>query len=148
VLLRRPKLTPTHFAGVFGPLATQWFKFLQHKIRLPNKNAEILTRVAVDQLCFAPAHLVVFLSTMATLEGSDPKEKLEKTYTTALTKNWIVWPWVQLVNFKFVPLEHRVMLVNVVSIGEFSRIANCSCWYTLLRRTGWNCYLSYLNSQQ
>jgi len=32
------------------------------------------------------------------------------------------------VNFKVVPLEHRVLVVNVVSLG-------------------WNCYLSYLNSQ-
>jgi len=31
-------------------------------------------------------------------------------------------------NFKFVPLEHRVLVVNVISLG-------------------WNCYLSYLNSQ-
>jgi len=62
------------------------------------------------------------------LEGSDPKEKLKSTYTMALTKNWMVWPWVQLTNFKFTPLEHRVLVVNVVSLG-------------------WNCYLSYLNSQ-
>ncbi|KAG9980650.1 hypothetical protein KCU78_g21604, partial [Aureobasidium melanogenum] len=42
-------------------------------------------------------------------------------------KNWMLWPFVQAVNFKFVPLQHRVLVVNVVSLG-------------------WNCYLSYLNS--
>lgn len=52
------------------------------------------------------------------MEGSSPKEKLESTYTTALAKNWMVWPAVQAVNFKFVPLEHRVLVVNVVSLGE------------------------------
>lgn len=69
----------------------------------------------------------VFLSSMATLEGNPVKEKLDKNYKTALTSNYMLWPFVQAVNFKVVPLEHRVLFVNVISIG-------------------WNCYLSYLNS--
>ncbi|KAI9856108.1 MAG: Protein required for ethanol metabolism [Vezdaea acicularis] len=112
--------------AVFGPAATLWFRFLQNKIRLPNKNAEIAARVAVDQCVFASTNMFVFLSSMAIMEGTDPKEKLDKTYFAALKKNWMVWPIVQSVNFKLVPLEHRVLLVNVVSIG-------------------WNCYLSYIS---
>lgn len=87
----------------------------------------MVARVAVDQTLFAPTSLFIFLSSMAIMEGSSPSEKLEKSYATALTKNWIVWPFVQLINFRFVPLEHRVILVNVISLG-------------------WNCYLSYINS--
>ena len=52
------------------------------------------------------------------MEGADPKERLRGTYVEALKKNWMVWPAVQAVNFKFVPLEHRVLVVNVVSLGE------------------------------
>jgi len=52
------------------------------------------------------------------MEGTDPKEKLKSTYGTAITKNWMVWPAVQAINFKLVPLEHRVLVVNVVSLGE------------------------------
>lgn len=64
---------------------------------------------------------------MATMEGNSVKDKLDKNYKTALTSNYMLWPFVQAVNFKVVPLEHRVLFVNVISIG-------------------WNCYLSYLNS--
>jgi protein Mpv17 len=95
---------------------------------LRNKNLEIVARVAVDQTMFAPTHLIVFLSSMAIMEGTSPKDKLEKSYWTALQKNWMVWPFVQAINFKLVPLHHRVLFVNVISLG-------------------WNCYLSYLNSQ-
>lgn len=106
---------------VFGPAATKWFSFLQRKVVIPGRpNLEILARVAADQVVFAGCNLFVFLSTMAILEGTDPKKKLESTYFNALSKNWMVWPVVQFTNFKFVPLEHRVLLVNVVSLGERS----------------------------
>ena len=55
---------------------------------------------------------------MAVMEGSDPKKKLEKSYWSGLKANWALWPAVQAVNFKLVPLEHRVLVVNIVSIGE------------------------------
>jgi len=114
--------------AVFGPAATTWFKFLQNKIVMRNKNLEIAARVVCDQTLFASTGLFVFLSSMAIMEGTSPKDKLEKSYSTALQKNWMVWPWVQAINFKLVPLHHRVLVVNVISLG-------------------WNCYLSYLNSQ-
>ncbi|EPE31828.1 hypothetical protein GLAREA_11910 [Glarea lozoyensis ATCC 20868] len=114
--------------AIFGPAATTWFKFLQNKIVLKNKNLEIVARVAADQTIFASTNLFVFLSSMAIMEGSSPKDKLESTYATALQKNWMVWPFVQAINFKLVPLHHRVLVVNVISLG-------------------WNCYLSFLNSQ-
>ncbi|KAF8848770.1 sym-1 [Acephala macrosclerotiorum] len=114
--------------AVFGPAATTWFKFLQNKVVLRNKNAEILARVAADQTIFASTNLFCFLSSMAIMEGTSPKDKLEKSYWTALQSNWMIWPFIQVVNFKFVPLHHRVLLVNVISLG-------------------WNCYLSWINSQ-
>lgn len=59
------------------------------------------------------------------MEGSDPKEKLNSTYFEALKKNWMVWPAVQAINFKFVPLEHRVLVVNIVSLGEGHEFWDC-----------------------
>jgi len=32
---------------------------------------------------------------------------------------WRLWPGAQFVNFKYVPLEYRVLVVNGISIGEF-----------------------------
>ncbi|PSR94499.1 hypothetical protein BD289DRAFT_451278 [Coniella lustricola] len=113
--------------AVFGPAAATWFKFLARNVNLKSANATIAARVALDQGVFAPCAIGMFLSSMAVLEGGSVSEKLDKNYTNALTTNYMVWPFVQAVNFKMVPLEHRVLFVNVISIG-------------------WNCYLSYLNS--
>lgn len=104
--------------AIFGPAATTLYKVMQRRVVFPGRpNTEILARVGIDQLAFAPTNLFFFLSSMALMEGSDPKKKLDSTYVTAITKNWTIWPWVQLVNFKFVPLEHRVLVVNFISIG-------------------------------
>ena len=94
------------------------------------------------------------------MEGSDPKEKLEGAYWQALKKNWMVWPLVQAINFRFVPVQGQVLVVNIVSLGEylsFSPLAHdgaisgggrmrngCGLIFPC---TGWNCYLSYINSQ-
>jgi protein Mpv17 len=103
---------------IFGPGATLWYQFLQRKIVLPGRpNLEIAARVLTDQTVFASTNLFLFLSSMAIMEGTDPKKKLEDSYITAVKKNWMVWPAVQFTNFKFVPLEHRVLVVNIVSLG-------------------------------
>ncbi|KAF4975238.1 hypothetical protein FZEAL_7945 [Fusarium zealandicum] len=113
---------------VFGPVATTWFGFLARSVNVKNKRLEIAARVACDQLLFAPVMISVFLSSMATMEGKNPKERLERTWWTALKANWMVWPFVQVINFSFIPLHHRVLFANVISIG-------------------WNSYLSWVNTQ-
>ncbi|KFH45512.1 hypothetical protein ACRE_036540 [Hapsidospora chrysogenum ATCC 11550] len=113
---------------VFGPVATTWFNFLARRVNPSNKRLTTMARVACDQLAFAPVMIGVFLSSMATMEGGSPKHKLEITWWPALKANWMVWPFVQMVNFTFLPLQHRVLFANVVSIG-------------------WNSYLSWVNNQ-
>jgi protein Mpv17 len=114
-------------AAIFGPAATQWYKVLT-KINLGNKYATTAARVLTDQTVFASCNLGFFLSSMAYMEGASPKARLQSTYVEALKKNWLVWPAVQTLNFTYVPLHHRVLVVNIVSLG-------------------WNCYLSYVNGK-
>ncbi|OAG42127.1 hypothetical protein AYO21_03581 [Fonsecaea monophora] len=91
----------------------EWAYMAAKRINFQSHNLTILARVAADQTVFATCNLAFFLSTMSVLEGSDPKEKLAKNYLPGLKANWALWPAVQAVNFKLVPLEHRVLVVNV-----------------------------------
>ncbi|PLB49883.1 protein sym1 [Aspergillus steynii IBT 23096] len=115
--------------AVFGPVATKWFQFLQNRIQLSTVPRTLATRVAADQLLCAPTMIGVFLSSMSIMEGSDPKEKLQRTYWEALRANWTIWPVLQGLNLSLVPLQYRVLSVNVFNIG-------------------WNCFLSFLNSAE
>lgn len=103
---------------IFGPVATKWFQFLQHRIQLSTPGRTLVARVATDQLVCAPTMIGVFLSTMSVLEGADPRDKLQRTYWDALRTNWMVWPALQSVNLYLVPLQYRVLVVNVINIGR------------------------------
>lgn len=116
-----------HREAIFGPAATQWYKLLT-RINVGGKATTTVARVLADQSIFATGNLAVFLSSMAYMEGANPKERLRDKYVEILKKNWLVWPAVQAVNFTYVPLHHRVLVVNLVSLG-------------------WNSYLSWANSQ-
>ncbi|KAL1835853.1 hypothetical protein VTJ49DRAFT_5972 [Mycothermus thermophilus] len=99
---------------IFGPCAATWFRLLSRHVTLSTPTATTLARVACDQGIFAPTFIGVFLSSMAVLEGGSPREKLQSTYKQALLSNWMVWPFVQLANFSLVPLQHRLLFVNVI----------------------------------
>ncbi|KAF7587919.1 Protein required for ethanol metabolism [Aspergillus hancockii] len=113
--------------AIFGPAATTWYGFLQRNVVLKNSKATIVARVAADQCLFTPTHLTCFLTSMAIMEGSDPIEKWRNSFLPSYKANLTIWPLVQGVNFAIVPLEYRVLVVNLVSLG-------------------WNCLLSMINS--
>ncbi len=45
----------------------------------------------------------------------------DASYDT-LIANWAIWPMVQLVNFRFVPLNYRLLFVNTLAIGWNCRL--------------------------
>ncbi|CEQ41256.1 SPOSA6832_02937, partial [Sporobolomyces salmonicolor] len=92
--------------------------------------AALVKRVAADQLGMAPVSLVIFLVSMSMLEGLDGeemREKIRQNYMPILLVNWQVrwnffsvpncrftdpatcsrqvWPILQLINFRYVPLK-------------------------------------------
>lgn len=91
-----------------GPVMVRWLRILDKFVHLSTPNRTLLARVALDQGLFAPVNLAYFFTAQGLLEGKDLGEvggKLQGAYGTALVANWKVWPAVQLLNFKFVPLE-------------------------------------------
>ncbi|GMM54487.1 hypothetical protein DAKH74_011030 [Maudiozyma humilis] len=112
------------YGTLYAPLGDAWYRLLQRRV------AGTLLRVAADQLLFAPAGLALYYAAMAVLRGEPPAtaaQRVRAELWPTLCANWCVWPWVQLVNFRWVPVEYRLGAVSGVAVL-------------------WNAYLSMRNA--
>ncbi|KAL2011623.1 hypothetical protein VTN00DRAFT_4341 [Thermoascus crustaceus] len=127
------RLTRFMAYGFFmAPVQFQWFKFLSKAFPLTKKNATIpaLKRVAADQFMFAPVGLFAFFSFMTIAEGGGRRalvRKLQDVYLPTLKANFILWPIVQVLNFRVVPIRFQIPFVSTIGIA-------------------WTAYLSLSNS--
>ncbi|KAL1244793.1 Mpv17-like protein [Trichinella spiralis] len=90
----------------FAPLLKSWFAFLQNRIHCKAyPRLSPVKRLFADQIICSPVVLASFLVLLLsnTILGH---------YLTGLK----VWPFMQLVNFYLVPLEHRILVVQMVAI--------------------------------
>ncbi|GMG56199.1 unnamed protein product [Ambrosiozyma monospora] len=128
---------------IFSPIGSRLYPFLNNRIFFPSfkfksrlnpqnqKLLDTVARVCVDQLCWAPVGIPLYYSCITVMEGQDWKAlklKLDENYLETLVNNWKVWPVFQMCNFYFVPVQLRLLMVNVISVL-------------------WNCYLSFENSR-
>jgi protein Mpv17 len=69
-------------------------------------------KVVLDQALFAPVVITIFCTNMAVLE-SKPVDANWPKVLPLIVANWAFWPAAQLLNFRFVPVQHQVSFVGV-----------------------------------
>ena len=112
---------------MIGPIQRTWFLTLERFIP-PTSKIQIVKKLIVDQTIYGPFIIFFFYSLSSTLAGKnlhDLKLMLQERYLETIFTAYKVWPFVQAVNFSFVPLQHRANFVQIVSL----------CW---------NMYLSWM----
>ncbi|WKY06075.1 hypothetical protein Q1695_006349 [Nippostrongylus brasiliensis] len=113
-------------AGFITPVLSKWFRILEKLVTGPLKIVP-LKRLLVDQIMFAPIFNAAILFNLRLIEGIGVKEswrKMKEDWSTIYFNSLKVWPAVQLVNFYLIPLNMRVIVVQLVAFF-------------------WNSYLSY-----
>ncbi|XP_041419630.1 protein Mpv17 isoform X1 [Xenopus laevis] len=101
-----------------GPVVGGWYKILDRIIPGSGKPVA-LKKMLLDQVAFAPCFLGCFLSIASALNGLSGEQiwgKLKRDYKDALITNYYIWPAVQVANFYFIPLYHRLAVVQFVAI--------------------------------
>ncbi|KAI5477126.1 hypothetical protein MNV49_006854 [Pseudohyphozyma bogoriensis] len=75
-------------------------------------------RLAWDQLFMAPISFIVFLASMAVMEGKPFTTwyRIENYLIPILLTNYKVWPIIQVAQFLWIPLKYRVALSGVLNV--------------------------------
>jgi protein Mpv17 len=105
-----------------APLQFKWFSFLSRVFPITKANAfgPAMKRVAMDQLIFAPIGVGIFFTAMTVAEGGGKRavtSKLRDMYIPTLKANYVVWPAVQVVNFRLMPVQFQLPFVSTVGIA-------------------------------
>lgn len=80
---------------------------------------QLAKKVTCDQILFTPVILSCFLLINEGLMGngiSGGLSKIQADFSTMLVANWSVWIPAQLMNFYFIPLNYRVVFIQVVAL--------------------------------
>lgn len=105
------------FAGYgffMAPVQLKWFQFLTRAfpVRKDSALAPTLKRVALDQLVFAPCGIALFFTVMTVAEGGGRRAigaKLRDMYLPTLKANFVIWPAVQFINFRLMPVQLQLV---------------------------------------
>jgi len=120
------------YGFLMAPVQHKWFAFLSRTFPLTKSSGTTaaMKRVAFDQLLFAPVGLAIFFTFMTIAEGGGRRaitRKFQEVYIPALKANYLVWPAVQMLNFRIMPLQFQIPFVSTIGIA-------------------WTAYLSLTNS--
>ena len=81
----------------------------------------VLSKVALDQTAWALAVNTLYLTYVTVYVNHGTLSDAERTVRTKMwplmKANWLLWPVVQLINFRFVPGPLQVPFINAIILG-------------------------------
>ncbi|KAK0715466.1 hypothetical protein B0H67DRAFT_489140 [Lasiosphaeris hirsuta] len=110
------------YGFAMAPVQFRWFKFLERCFPITKTSAFLpaMKRVAFDQLVFAPFGIACFFTAMTVAEGGGKRavfQKMRDMYVPTLKANFMVWPAVQIINFRLMPVQFQLPFVSTVGIA-------------------------------
>ncbi|EXJ82146.1 hypothetical protein A1O1_08215 [Capronia coronata CBS 617.96] len=122
------------YGFLMAPVQFVWFRQLTKWFPVTSKSGTVpaLKRVVCDQVIFAPLGLSAFFTFMTVAEGGGTRDvirKFQDVYLPTLKANYILWPAVQILNFRVMPLQFQIPFVSTIGIA-------------------WTAYLSLTNSSE
>ncbi|CAK4033992.1 probable peroxisomal membrane MPV17 and related s [Lecanosticta acicola] len=109
------------YGFMMAPIQHKWFGWLSRLFPIEGGKGttNALRRVAFDQFLFAPCGLAAFFTFMTVAEGGGKRavtKKFQDVYLPALKANFLVWPLVQVLNFRVIPIQFQIPFVSTIGI--------------------------------
>eukprot|EP00761_Pharyngomonas_kirbyi_P014723 gb/GECH01014753.1/.p1 GENE.gb/GECH01014753.1/~~gb/GECH01014753.1/.p1 ORF type:complete len:219 (+),score=25.98 gb/GECH01014753.1/:1-657(+) len=121
-----------------GPGMHFWYKILD-RLFTSHSTVTSLKKLAMDQLGFAPFAISSFFFALHLSAGqsmNETTEKLKHDFIPTMKANYMLWPAANFINFQFVPLHHRVLYSNVISLAWSTYLAHVGNRNEKVRSTG------------
>mmetsp|Transcript_9917 Transcript_9917/g.13570 ORF Transcript_9917/g.13570 Transcript_9917/m.13570 type:complete len:149 (+) Transcript_9917:497-943(+) len=101
-----------------------WYRFLDKIIGNSMKNkVGVVLKVFADQLVYAPLSILAFFSFAAVLENEKSSDaidalvvKVKFNFLHTLIADCTMWPLVNAINFRFIPLNYRPSFVGLAQL--------------------------------
>ncbi|XP_065837418.1 uncharacterized protein [Oscarella lobularis] len=110
--------------AILGPLAHLHFNFLEYLVvKRFAVRASLMpfAKVFIEQFTYWAISInMIYHFSIAVMEGLGVEGGIERVKTKiipTMKANYMLWPAVQIINFKLVPLAHQLNFVLIVSIG-------------------------------
>lgn len=120
------------YGFLMAPVQHRWFAFLARTFPITKGSGTVpaMKRVAFDQFLFAPIGLACFFTYMTVAEGGGKRavmRKFQDVYIPALKANFMVWPAVQILNFRIIPIQFQIVcsfpqLIQYHNTDKFSSL--------------------------
>ena len=78
-----------------------------------------VSKMLCDQLLFLPVYVVGIIIVMGVLRFESKtqiQEQISQDYVQIMKTSYQIWPLIQIANFYFVPLKHRILVMNLVGL--------------------------------
>lgn len=117
-----------------GPITHYWYKILFGRLTVGIKDPllGLMAQILLDAIIFSPVTVSGYFAVRSILEGSGWKgasEKLRTRLFSTVLGAWKFWPAANVINFGLVPIQFRVLYMNVLSVF-------------------WSGYLTFVNSKK
>jgi protein Mpv17 len=125
----RPDLTRTAtlcvFNGGMGLFGHFYFAALDRGMKLgvsktfAARSLLAVKKTFVDQVLCAPVATMMFYLLKVTAERrpSEYRRELDQKLVSTVLAGWQLWVPAHLVNFMFIPSQHRVLYTNIIAVG-------------------------------
>lgn len=114
----------------------------------PNSLRFVAAKVLVDGFLFGPVDLLAFFTYMGFSSGKSLpqiKEDVKRDFIPAFILEGGVWPIVQVVNFRFVPVRYQLLYVNFFCLLDSSFLS----WLEQQADASWKKWMiSFLKSEE
>ncbi|TVU22992.1 hypothetical protein EJB05_32717 [Eragrostis curvula] len=132
---KRVGITSSFGFAFVGPVGHYWYEYLDRIIRRryqPNSFKFVASKVAADGMLFGPLDLILFFSYVGLASGrsvEQVKDDVKRDFIPALVLGGLIWPAVQIANFRFIPVRYQLLYVNFFCLLD-------SCFLSWIEQQG------------